>query len=190
MPTARVLPPPPPQSAPVTPVAPRSRAPALLARLGALFPLWIALVEADPRGVALGVLVLPWIAWCGLMLEGPGAARLSVLELVRVLPLAAGLLLRGGLEVARHALRPGSPPRPGQMVVRSRLPSGPARFFLTRLASLGPGLLALESEGDRLTLHLLDASASQRMATLARVRDLEDRVARLFGLTPPLRGLS
>lgn len=167
-----------------------SRVPALLMRLGALLLLWTVLVEAEPRGVLLGALVLPGVAWWSLAPWRPGAASVVPLELVRLLPHLTGLLVRGGLDVARHALSLRPLARPGRMEVRSRLPAGPARSFFLCVVSLGPGFLAVESEGDGLGLHLLDASPSQRMAALARVRDLEDRVARLFGLLPPPRGLS
>ena len=166
------------------------RASVLLTRFGALGVLWVSLVEAEPRGVALGMMVLPLIAWGSLALERPGTAHVCPLELMRLLPHCAGLALRGGLEVARHALCLKPPARSGRIVVRSRLPRGPARSFLHAAASLVPGLFVVESWGDELTLHLLDASPGPSRVALARVRELEERVARLFGLIPPPRGLS
>jgi hypothetical protein len=49
------------------------------------------------------------------------------------------------------------------------------------VVSLMPGTLAVEAEGNTLTLHLLDASPESRAVALARLRDLEARVARADG---------
>ncbi|MGZ3460628.1 MAG: Na+/H+ antiporter subunit E, partial [Archangium sp.] len=153
---------------------------ALAARLGLLSVLWATLVDANPRGLALGLLALPLAAWCSLAFEPPGGVHVHPLELLRFLPFCMGRALEGGLDVARRALRPRMELSPGEVRARSRLPKGPARFFLNGVVSLVPGLLAVEAEGDSLTLHLLDASPGARTAALAQLRDLERRVARVF----------
>jgi multicomponent Na+:H+ antiporter subunit E len=165
------------------------RSAALAARLGLLSVLWVSLVDAHPVGLAVGLLALPLAAWGSLVLEPPGRVRVQPLELLRFLPLCARWALEGGLDVARRVLHPRAELTPGWLETRSRLPGGPVRFFLNSVVSLMPGTLAVEAEGNTLTLHLLDASPESRAATLARVRDLEARVARVFGLPPPPRGL-
>lgn len=165
------------------------RAAALAVRLAVLSVLWAALVEGEPRGLAVGLLALPLAAWVGLVLEPSGRVRPRPLALLRFLPFCAWRALERGLDVARRALQSPSPLSPGRLRARSRLPRGPARFFLTRVVRLVPGTLAVEEEGDTLTLLLLDASPPTRAAALARLRDLEVRVARVFGLPPPPRGL-
>ncbi len=166
------------------------RSAALAARLGLLSVLWATLVEGNPEGLAVGLLALPLAAWGSLALGPPGGVRVRPLELVRFLPLCVWRALDGGLDVARRALHPRLSLAPGRLEARSRLPRGPARFFLNSVVSLVPGTLAVEVEGDTLILHLLDASPASRATALARLRDLEVRVARVFGLTPPPRGLS
>lgn len=168
------------------------RSAALLFRLGLLSVLWVTLLEGDPRGLALGLLVLPLAAWMSLVLESPGWGRLHPLELLRFLPHVLGRALQRSLEVARRALHREVHLSPGRLEARCRLHRGPARTFLQRVVGLVPGTLAVETkgEGDALSLHLLDASPESRATALAHLRDLEVRVARVFGLPPPPRGLS
>jgi multicomponent Na+:H+ antiporter subunit E len=161
----------------------------LFTRLGLLSVLWAALVEGNPEGLVMGLLVVPLAAWGSLVLEPPGGMRVNPLELVRLLPLCMWLALRGGLDVARRALHPKLPLSPGRLEVRSRVPRGPARLFLNSVVSFMPGTLSVEAEGDSLCLHLLDASPESRAASLTLLRQLEARVVRVFGLPPPPRGL-
>jgi multicomponent Na+:H+ antiporter subunit E len=165
------------------------RSAALAARLGLLSVLWLSLVGAHPVGLALGLLALPLAAWGSLVFEPPGRGRVHPLELLRFLPLCVGWTLEGGLDVARRALHPRLELTPGWLETRSRLPAGSVRFFLNSVVSLMPGTLAVEAEGNVLTLHLLDASPESKAAALARLRELEARVARVFTLPPPPRGL-
>jgi multicomponent Na+:H+ antiporter subunit E len=162
---------------------------ALFSRLGLLSVLWAALVEGHLEGFVMGLLVVPLAAWGSLVLEPPGGMRVNPLELVRLLPLCMWLALRGGLDVARRALHPHPALSPGLLEVRGRVPRGPARLFLHGVASLVPGTLSVDAEGDTLCLHLLDASPESKAVALARLRQLEARVARVFGLPPPPRGL-
>jgi multisubunit Na+/H+ antiporter MnhE subunit len=64
-----------------------------------------------------------------------------------------------------------------------------ARLFLSTVVSLLPGSLVVKVEGNQLTLHLQDARPESRTAALSALRDLEVRVAHVFGLPPPPRGL-
>jgi multicomponent Na+:H+ antiporter subunit E len=125
-----------------------------------------------------------------LTLEPLSGSRVRPLELLRFLPFCAWLVLGGFLDVVRRALHPrGHRGSFGQLETRCRLPRGSARLFFLEKVSLVPGAFAAESKGDCLTLHLLDASPGLRAACLASVRELEARVARVFGLPPPPRGV-
>jgi multicomponent Na+:H+ antiporter subunit E len=119
-------------------------------------------------------------------LEPLSGLRVRPLELLRFLPFCAWLALRGILDVVRRALHPrGLLGRFGQLETHNRLPPGPARLFFLGVVGQVPGAFAVETEGDSLTLHLLDASPGLRAACLVQVRELEARVARVFGLPPP-----
>ncbi len=161
--------------------------PALAVRLGVLGVVWAVLVEGDARGLAVGGLVLPFIAWGSLALEPRDGVCLRPLALMRFLPFWGGLVLGS---VVQRVLYGRAPPGAGRLVLSCRLPRGPARLLLHRLVGRVPGTSCVKAEGDMLTLHLVDASPGPRGVVLARVRDLEDRVARLFGLLPPPRSLS
>jgi multicomponent Na+:H+ antiporter subunit E len=162
----------------------------VLTRLVVLLPLWAALVEGNPQGLLMGFLALPLAMWGGFALEAPGGPQVRPLALLGLLPFCAWRALRGALDVARRALLSQPCPTPGRIQARSRLPEGPARNLLNGVVSLLPGTLALEVEGDCLILHLLETSPGAKAAALAQLRELERRVARVFGLQPPPRGLS
>ena len=166
----------------------------MLWRLGLLGLLWAALVEGHPRGLLLGLVALPFVSWGGVALEPPGTRRLSVPRLLGLVGVCAWRLVRAGGDVALRAWRPRWDECPGLLEIPCRLPRGPARSLLVGLVSLVPGLHAVEvraqpASADRLALHVADARAENLDAALTRVRELERRVARAFGLPPPLRGL-
>jgi multicomponent Na+:H+ antiporter subunit E len=163
-------------------------------RLGLLGLLWATLVEGHPRGLFVGLVVLPLVAWGSVVLAPSGAWRLSPPRLLGLVGVCAWRLVRAGGDVALRAWSPRWSECPGLLEVPSRLPRGPARSLLVGLVSLVPDLHAVEVRGaharaDRLTLHVADARPEALAAALARVRDLERRVARVFHLPAPLRGL-
>lgn len=84
--------------------------------------------------------------------------------------------VRGGVDVARRALHPAMPLRPGLVVLRSRLPTGPAEVFLINALSLTPGTLGVELRGAELTLHVLDDQAP----VVRDLRVLEELIAAIF----------
>ena len=152
--------------------------------------LWALLVEIDPWGLAVGTLVLPPLAWVSLDREPRGGARVRPLALVGFLPYWGWLLLRGRWSGLRRGKGGVVACGAARMVVSIRLQRGPARCFLQRVVGLVPGTSSVKWDGETLTLQLVAADPGSRSAVLTRVRDLEDRVARVFGLHPPLRGLS
>ena len=160
-------------------------------RLGLLFLLWTALVEGRPAGLALGLLALPLALWGSIAFESSGPLHVHPLHLVGLLCFCAGWLVLGGVDVARRALGARLELTPGLVETRCRLPRGPARRLLNGVVGVLPGLHAVEAPGggDGLTLHLLDTRPEAAAAALVRLRDLERRVALVFGLSPPPRGL-
>lgn len=96
------------------------------------------------------------------------------------LPGLAGFFLRssflGGLDVARRALHPRLPVRPGFVTYRSELAHGPPLTLFMAVISLLPGTLSVRLEGRLLTLHVLDRDADTRAALIA----LEQRIRAAF----------
>jgi multicomponent Na+:H+ antiporter subunit E len=114
-------------------------------------------------------------SWVSLRLLPPGSARLRPLAL-------AGLLLRftwqsvlAGWDVARRALDPRLPVRPGFVTYRVGFPPGRARNAFATLTSLLPGTVPVGEEGGTLLYHCLDveqpvaAQLAREEAALSRV---------------------
>ena len=85
---------------------------------------------------------------------------------------------RGGWGVARHAFARPLGMSPGLLRYALHLPPGPARWFFCNTISLLPGTAVVAVEGDSLCAHVLDLSPQ----SAEELRDLEHRVAALFGL--------
>lgn len=66
--------------------------------------------------------------------------------------------VRGGVDVALRALRPGPPVRPGLLRRRTLLHEG-ARTLLANVVTLLPGTLAVRLEGEQIEIHVIDRSA-------------------------------
>ena len=155
--------------------------PSVLLRLLLFGGLWWILAEGEGRawGVGLAVVVAAVIA--SLLLWPPRVVRFSPAGLLVFFLFFLWQSLRGGLIVAGLALRPRLRLRPDLRELRLRLPPGPSRVLLADTLSLMPGTVSAGLSGDRLTVHLLD----QELVTEADLRQVEDRVARLFGLMLP-----
>ncbi|HYI82030.1 MAG TPA: Na+/H+ antiporter subunit E [Acetobacteraceae bacterium] len=130
------------------------------ARRGAAFlGLWLLLAGSDPVGLVFGIPAAALAVWASLRLLPPsgramrlGPALVLGLELVRD-------SVAAGFDVARRALDPRLPIRPGTIPVALKLPRGLARDGFRVLASLQPGALpaGLDAQG-RLVVHALDTA--------------------------------
>ncbi len=85
--------------------------------------------------------------------------------------------VRGGILVARMALRPRLDLQPAMMEFELRLADEPARIFLASVLNLLPGTLSAGLDGKNLHLHVLD----RRMPIEREMRQAEGWVAWLFG---------
>lgn len=128
-------------------------------------------------GVPAVMLALGMSAW----LVPPAPVRLSLVGVGRFIGFFLVQSLRGGLQVARLALRPKTDLQPVEMELPLRLAPGAGQLFLASSLCLMPGTLAVSLDGSRLRLHVLD----KRMPVEQEVRALERRIAHMFG--EPLR---
>ncbi|MDR5892695.1 Na+/H+ antiporter subunit E [Halomonas mongoliensis] len=148
----------------------------LARRLLLLALLWWAL-SGGGSAWAWGV---PVILVAALVMPRSGVARLRPLALLAFLPMALWLALRGGLQVAMLACRPG--PSPHSRVIDHPwhcLPEGPGRLLMASLVNLIPGTLTLRLTPAGLQVHVLQMRADTRLG-LAR---LETRVAHLYAVS-------
>jgi len=119
---------------------------------------WIVLAGMDPKDLAAGAAVAAAASWVSLWLLPAGELSLNPIK-------AAGLFLRflgqsvvAGVTVARMALSPVLPLRPGIISYRTSLPDGTRRQAFCTVASLLPGTLPLGADGEGgIAVHCLDA---------------------------------
>jgi multicomponent Na+:H+ antiporter subunit E len=81
-----------------------------------------------------------------------------------------------GIDVARRALHPRLPISPGFVNFMTVLPAGAPRAFLAATIGLLPGSLCAELDGDRVEVHLLDATTD----AIPHFRELERVIEPLF----------
>lgn len=147
-----------------------------LRRLALFAILWWVLTGGASGSWLLGVpLVLAGTA-LSLALWVPRPIRW--LNLLRFLPFFAHQSLAGALDVARRAFRPSLPLQPGLVRHRLRLPPGAPRVALANVISMLPGTLSADLDGAEVVVHALDTKQDLH----AMVRDLEPRIAAIFGL--------
>ncbi len=142
-----------------------------------LFLLWWIISEGDGSGLWFGGIAAALVAWFSVRFFAGDDYRIRW----RALPgFAVFFLTRSvaaGTDVALRLLRPALPLQPGEITLTTRLPGGAPHGLLANTLSLLPGTLTVSLRGDTLVLHGLDL----RMDLEASVRQVEVRIARLFG---------
>jgi multicomponent Na+:H+ antiporter subunit E len=129
---------------------------AALRALGFL-ALWAMLSGGDPADLPAGIVATLAAAWASIRLLPPGTGRLRPVSLIRFALRFLGQSAVAGIDVARRALDPRLPLRPGFVIYRTGLPEGPARHTFTSLMSLLPGTVPVGTdESGGLLIHCLD----------------------------------
>lgn len=152
----------------------------LVARAAILALLWWVITRGETSAWLIGLPAVAAAAVASVHLAGTGLPRISPIGLAGLVVLFVRESVRGGLDVARRTLSPRLRIRPGFRTFHIRLTEPQARVLLINCISLLPGTLAARLEGDRLEVHVLDASQDPD-PDLCR---LERAIARLFGLPP------
>jgi multicomponent Na+:H+ antiporter subunit E len=138
---------------------------------------WIVLAGTSVKDLAAGAGTAAVASWLSLRLLPAGELSLKPVK-------AAGLFLRflwqsvvAGLSVARMALSPVLPLRPGIIRFGTSLPEGTHRQAFTTFASLLPGTLPLGPEGGGgIAVHCLD----DRQPVAAQLAEEENRLRDAF----------
>jgi multisubunit Na+/H+ antiporter MnhE subunit len=157
----------------------RSRAAAMATRLLVLALIWWALTGGSDSAWAWG---LPAVLLAASLPTGLGAGepwQWRIAGLSRFVPVFIWYNCRGALDVAILAMHPRRAPDPVLFSFPLRLPTTPARVFLSNLINLLPGTLSTRLDPRAVEIHVLAASPH----IPATVALLERRVADLFGLT-------
>jgi multicomponent Na+:H+ antiporter subunit E len=132
--------------------------PAAIVRGVGFLCLWLVIFGIDPAAVLVGALTAAAATWTSLRLLPPGAARLRPLALARFALRFFGQSVVAGADVARRALDPRLPLRPGFARCPTRLAPGLARDAFCTIASLLPGTLPVgdADPSGALLVHCLD----------------------------------
>jgi len=141
-----------------------------------LLVVWVVLIGAKPADLAVGVVAAALGAWASVRLLPPQSARVRVGALARVALSFVAKSVVAGADVARRALSPRLPLRPGFVRYPLRLAPGPARNAFASETSLLPGTLPISDDGDAIVYHCLDVG--QPVAEQLGVE--EQALARVF----------
>jgi multicomponent Na+:H+ antiporter subunit E len=117
---------------------------------------WFVLAGADPADLPAGVVAVIAATWTSLRLLPARRTRRSVAALARLALRFFYQSVVAGLDVARRALDPRLPLRPGFVAYPVRFPPGTARNAFTTLTSLLPGTVPAGEESGELVYHCLD----------------------------------
>jgi multicomponent Na+:H+ antiporter subunit E len=131
--------------------------PAAIVRGMGFLCLWLVIFRIDPLAFLSGVVTAAAATWISLRLLPPGTGRLRPLALARFVLRFLGQSVVAGSDVARRALDPGLPLRPGFARCPTRLAPGPLRDAFCTVASLLPGTLPAGSDpSGAFLVHCLD----------------------------------
>jgi multicomponent Na+:H+ antiporter subunit E len=120
------------------------------------FCLWLVLAGADSADIPAAVAAIIAATWASLRLLEPSTSRRSVRAIGKLVLLFLYHSVVAGADVARRALDPRLPLRPGFVAYSTRLPSGIRRNVFTTLTSLLPGTVPTGEENGQLVYHCLD----------------------------------
>jgi len=135
--------------------------------------LWLALMpSAKPGDLAVGLVATVLATWTSLRLLPPAAGQFHVVALLAYLPHFLWQSILAGIDIARRALDPRLPLRPGFVTYRTSLPPGRARNEFTAITSLLPGSVPAGDEGGAIIYHCLDTRQPVVEQTAAEERAL------------------
>ena len=118
---------------------------------------WVVLIGPDPVDLVAGLVTAAAATWASLRLSPPGNRRLRYAALVRLAQRFIQQSISGGWDVARRALDPRLPLRPGFVAYPVGLPPGSARNAFCAFTSAMPGTLPTGvDERGALVYHCLD----------------------------------
>jgi multicomponent Na+:H+ antiporter subunit E len=132
---------------------------AKITRAAAALAAWVVLIGTDPVGLAVGAIAAIAATAASLRVLPPGALRIAPGPLAALLLRLPRRAIAAGVDIARRALDPRLPLRPGLVSLPLRIAPGPARDAFRALASLLPGTVAASIAVDEscvLEVHCLD----------------------------------
>jgi multicomponent Na+:H+ antiporter subunit E len=129
---------------------------ASLVRATGFLAFWLVLFGLNPADLPVAALTAAAATWASLRLLPPGRWRLRPLALVRLALRFLCQSVVAGIDVARRALDPRMPLRPGFVAYPVSFPPGTARNVFATLTSLLPGTVPAGEASGQLVYHCLD----------------------------------
>lgn len=139
--------------------------------------LWLLLTEGEPASWMIGAPSVLLAAWVARSIGADRIGRLSPIGLLRFLPFFVWESMRGGVDVARRVVGPRLRVTPGFFSYAVQLRGPQARLLFVNSASLLPGTLVADIQGDRLQIHALDRHGDFS----DELHRLETAVGRVYG---------
>src|SRR5262249_15381411 len=130
--------------------------PGVVSRATWFLGFWLVLTGADPADLSAGALAVAAATWASLLLLPPGGSGHAPPAMARLGLRFLYQSVVAGVDVARRALDPRLPLRPGFVAYPVRFPPGTARNAFTTLTSLLPGTVPIGEESGQLVYHCLD----------------------------------
>ncbi|WP_035688221.1 Na+/H+ antiporter subunit E, partial [Bradyrhizobium sp. Cp5.3] len=118
--------------------------------------LWLVLAGANFGDIPAAAAAVVAATWTSLYLLEPSTSRRSPRAIARLTLLFLYHSVVAGADVARRALDPRLPLRPGFAAYPTRLSRGVRRNVFATLTSLLPGTVPTGEENDHLIYHCLD----------------------------------
>jgi multicomponent Na+:H+ antiporter subunit E len=118
--------------------------------------LWLVLAGADVGDIPAATAAVVAATWTSLRLLEPNLSRRSPRAIVQLVLLFLYHSIVAGADVARRALDPRLPLRPGFVAYPTHLSPGMRRNVFTTLTSLLPGTVPTGEESGQLVYHCLD----------------------------------
>jgi multicomponent Na+:H+ antiporter subunit E len=148
----------------------------------ALSAVWVTLAGyEDPTSWVIGLPTVIAATWSDRKLSPRRNGRVSVVGVLRLIPVFFWESFRGGFDVTRRVLRLRPKVNPGVFDYKLYLSSSSARVAFVDLVSLLPGTLSADIRDDRMRVHTLDLGQD----SITELGRLERRVAAIFGQTVP-----
>ncbi len=162
-------------------ISPAVLARSLAARAAALLLVWIIVSGAQDTDLVPGLVAALAAAGISLRVLAPGTAALRPIALIGLVVRLLQQSLIAGVDVARRALDPQLPIKPGLVHYSVGLPPGAARNTFTTLMSLLPGTVPIRAGRHKgLIVHCLDTD----LPVCAQLAVEEAALVRAIGRTP------
>lgn len=130
--------------------------PAAIARGAGFLAFWVILIGFGPVDLVVGLITGAAAAWTSLRVLPPQPGRVRLTAVVSLIPHFLWKSVVASGDVARRALDPRLPLRPGFIAYRVGFAPGPACNVFAAITSLMPGTVPCADEDGALIYHCLD----------------------------------